>query len=64
MPKMTEEAYIVVGDLKAVRIIRSILHGSLTPDMVPSSPPREEYQQVNRILSGWEDRLSESVDIP
>lgn len=57
---MKEEDYILVSDLKAIRIVESLLF-----DVIPANNPlidEDEYQAVKRTLKKWRDAMFEKVN--
>lgn len=58
---MTEEDYIVVSDLARIRSAKSILSQIMSGTI--SVAPTDEYYEIFRILTLWEERANAKVSI-
>jgi hypothetical protein len=56
MAKLTERHYMIVSDLKAVRIAKDAIRALMTPEI------QEDYKMAMRHLTRAEDRLAKIVE--
>lgn len=56
---MTEEEYIVVGDLKTTIAAEAVLHDICSANNIHI--PDVEYRQVMQLLAGWREAIFDNI---